>query len=457
MSQAAAPTGWQLLYRSPLLRLLVIILLFGILLLPWYGAYRLLGSTESPATHLSSSLPTPIGQQMMTAPLLVIPYTEHITNVETVLDDNQESTVRTRDIFTDHTAVILPNVLDIQATLSTIQASIPANNPQTAYEASITLEGRYDYGFILEATEGKRTIRWEQAFLAVGLSDPRGLTAHQGMQWGADTLMLRPNTQLHPTLPSGFHVALPAVETEERPQETIQDFRLTLQLQGQQSLFFSPLGEITTLDIRSDWPQPHFNGDLLPDEQEQSASGFTAHWEVDNLVRNFPQYWQLDQASAYQPDQFKLGATLAPQKTFQTTQLSLLQASLVLIALLFISYFTFELWREQRLYLLQFMVAACLTLLFNVALHALQPYVAWPASYIIAAAGTSLLLWLYSWAIWRNVINGLLIALLSGAFYAITYSLLQQPAYQGLAICSVLALAILLLTLASARLVQPFT
>jgi len=40
-------------------------------------------------------------------------------------------------------------------------------------------------------------------------------------------------------------------------------FQFALNLQGSQNLAFTPIGNVTTVELRSDWSSPSFNGNWL--------------------------------------------------------------------------------------------------------------------------------------------------------------------------------------------------
>ncbi len=436
-----APPCHKALANSYTLRLFILSLLFGLLIACFYAVPNVIQSDSA-----SSPLPTQTGIQHISGPILIIPYTEHVTSIETVTSDNQESRVLSKDIFTDYTTLLLPNVLDIKAKLKTQNTTKNPHKAQT-YIATIQLEGRFDYGFILEAEEGKRTLHWDKAWIAVGISEPQGILDNGGLHWGDDLFMLQPSTRLAGVLNTGFHVPLPIPQDEE--EASLQDFELSLTLQGHQGFYVSPLGEVTAISMSSDWETPEFSSNFPPQQQEISRLGFKADWEIPNLVRNYPQFWQLKDSESFDLNSAQIGVTLKQvDPTAQSIQ-QLKHYSMLLLAAVFLSYFALELFRQRQLHLLQYLVVGTLVLMVPLLIHALNQYLAWPQSYIIVAAGVCLLIWLYSWRILRHAGQALFILLVVGGLYALGFWLLDHPDLNwplGLALSCALLLLLLLAT-----------
>ncbi len=87
---------------------------------------------------------------------------------------------------------------------------------------------------------------------------------------------------------TGISLLLPQITANDFPA----NFGFTLQLKGSESLQFAPVGEITEVELHSNWNDPGFEGSFLPTERTVDNEGFTARWKVLNFNRNFPQQWK---------------------------------------------------------------------------------------------------------------------------------------------------------------------
>ena len=104
----------------------------------------------------------------------------------------------------------------------------------------------------------------------------------------------------------------------ERAQKLLADairlqkpipFELIYKLKGVQSLKMLPLARTLNYAASSDWPDPGFQGGLIPNEHQISAKGFTAHWLVSEFNRDFPQIGLRD-ANSGSLDRSGLGVNL---------------------------------------------------------------------------------------------------------------------------------------------------
>ena len=61
---------------------------------------------------------------------------------------------------------------------------------------------------------------------------------------------------------------------------------MVFHLRGSQALTFSTMGKNTQLELRSNWPDPSFQGGWLPVHYEGTEEGFQASWTIPYLSRN---------------------------------------------------------------------------------------------------------------------------------------------------------------------------
>ncbi|MFN3786688.1 MAG: inner membrane CreD family protein, partial [Thiothrix sp.] len=248
---SAQRLGWRVFTVS----LLVLLMLLPLLVIRNIVAER--------STHYANALAQVTNawgkRQTVVGPVLVIPYVEHFTNVDTVTEPNGESRVVSKDIFNDRTAILLPEQLEIRADLQTEQQR---DGIYTAlvYNAKLSINGRFDHSPILQATENDRRIAWDKAYIAIGLDDTRALDTASSLFWNEGRIDLQPGTRLNKLLPNGFHVPL----MMNADSNTSNAFKLTLSLRGSDGLLFAPVGENTAIRISSPWTTPRFIGELSP-------------------------------------------------------------------------------------------------------------------------------------------------------------------------------------------------
>lgn len=452
MNKPAQPGYWQISH-SPGLRALTLGLLALLMLIPLWMVSRVVDDRNQHHQQALGDIAATWGnKQALVGPVLVIPYVEHITSVDTVTEGNGESKVLSKDVYNEHTVAILPTVLDVRADLKEEQR-VRGLHEALVYKANLSLSGRFDYGFLLEEAEGERRIHWDQAFLAIGISDTKAIDKASTLQWGTDKIILQPGTQLPELLPQGVHVPLDKLTGEE----PLHEFKLDLQIRGSDGLLFAPVGEVTTARMTSSWEHPSFQGSILPDKQETNKLGFTAHWEIPNLARNYPQHWLLDGKASYDPTYFTAGVSLYEPVSRYSQIARAAKYGILFVTLTFLTLFAFELAAKQPLHALQYVLVGAAQALFYLILLALAEHLPFKDAYLAAAGVTVGMISLYTWAVLRSFWKALVLLLVLGGLYYVLYHILKLEDYALLAGTGLVALALLMMMFVTRHLHQQAT
>lgn len=351
-------------------------------------------------------------RQQLIGPLLVIPYTDHMTSVDTLTEGGGESKVLSKDVYNDFTAVILPALLEVRADLS--EAPLNKHAIKTsAYKANLSFSGRFDYGYLLSESDADRSIHWSKAYLAFSITDTRALVKATAMQWNEEKIFLQPGSQLAQLSATGLHLPLEKLEAKN----SVHEFKIDLMLQGSEQFLVAPVGETTTARISSSWEQPQFQASLMPNKQEQNKLGFNANWEVASLARHYPQHWLVEDKANYDLNSVYIGVDLTELPSNTDPLKELLDYALwgVLISLGIL--FSFELLNRQAVHLLQYALFAVASLCFFVFLINLSEEFPLKTAYLIASIISLFIIFIHSSLIFKSIFQGLLITILLGAWY----------------------------------------
>ena len=124
------------------------------------------------------------------------------------------------------------------------------------------------------------------------------------------------------------------------------EFSFDISLKGSERLAFVPIGQSTNVSLRSEWPDPSFDGDFIATKREVSESGFSADWHVLDLNRNLPNQWTGDNHNIYDKS---FGVTmLIPVNEYQKNSRSSKYA-LLIITLTFLTFFLSEVINKNNL------------------------------------------------------------------------------------------------------------
>jgi inner membrane protein len=276
----------------------------------------------------------------------------------------------------------------------------------------------------LPAAEGATPLpRWSEATLFVPICDLRGIREIVVARWGDQALNLQPAEYDGLT-----GVSAPVDLTTLRNGQT-RELVLEITLAGTRSLRALPLAAVTTVELRSSWPHPSFDGAFLPASYTVTSDGFDARWQVLELNRGFAQSW-IDQAvGASQLTQAAFGVSLfQPIDIYQRSERALKYAVLF-IALTFMSVFLWEHLAGKRIHAMQYLFVGLALCVFYLLLIALSEHVRFAWSYLVAAAAQALLIGIYLGSGLKDGRVGVVVASALGTVYGLLYLLILSEDY----------------------------
>lgn len=421
-----SPRYLHTLVHSLGFRALSIALLTLLMLIPLFMVMQVVQERQVYHQGVLNEVAATWGQrQTLVGPVLVVPYVEHFTNVDTVTDKDGESRVVSKDIYKDHLAVLLPETLEIRADLAEEHRQRGIYDA-LVYNANISINGTFDHSVLLKASEGERRIQWENAYVMFGIDDPKAISNTPALLWGEDTLALEPGTGMPKLLANGFHAPLPPGEYTDG---ATHPFKLSLKLHGSDGLFFAPVGKNTKTRMSSAWTNPSFQGALLPNTHEINAQGFNATWEISHLVRNYPQAWVASDNQTYDLHNFTAGVSLYESSSLYTQVNRAVKYAILFVSLTFLLLFAFEIGLKRRLHTLQYVLVGGSLALFYLVLLALAEHIGFLYAYIAASSVTVLPLTWYLGGILRDVWRTVGVFVVLALLYGLLYLLLQIEDY----------------------------
>ena len=293
------------------------------------------------------------------------------------------------------------------------------------YQTRLHIEAAFPAATLapLVGAEGSSTVRWAEATLFVPIRDLRGIREITAARWGDQVLNLQPAEY------DGLSgVSAPLDMTALRAGQE-QGFVLELDLAGSRSLRVLPLARVTTVQLRSAWPHPEFDGAFLPVTYRLNAHGFDARWQVLELNRGFPQSWIEHDIGCAQLEATAFGVNLfQPVDTYHRNERALKYAVLF-IALTFMSVFLWEQLTGKRIHALQYLFVGLALCVFYLLLIALSEHVRFVWSYFGAATAQAVLIGTYLGSGLHDRIVGVVVAMAMGAVYGLLYLLILSEQY----------------------------
>jgi inner membrane protein len=390
------------------------------------------------------------GPQLVLGPVLVLPYSLYATDEK----GNITETV--------HYLSLLPDTLNTTGELA------PERRHRGIYEAvvyraSLHVRGGFQAPPLADLGVSEKAIHWAEAFVAVGISDMKGIRNGLSVRWDGQLRPVEPGLPANEVLPRGTAPStttqVMAVANERRRLSKYQGddddetqghaanglnalvpvpdaaalarrhtFAFDLDLNGSNGLLLAPLGRQTNLHLSAPWADPSFIGAFLPTRRTLAAGQFSADWQVLHLNRNYPQHWT-DLSPRPDVDESTFGVRLlVPINEYQKTMRAAKYALLPL-TLTFLIFFFVEVLNRRRFHPFQYILVGLALVIFYVLLLALSEQMPFNAAYGIAAAVIVGLVTAYAAASFRQRRLAVITAGVLTLVYSFVFVVLQLQDY----------------------------
>ncbi len=348
--------------------------------------------------------------QTVIGPVLAVPYKKY----------NQRSNGGT--FTTYHTAYILPEKLKIDGQV------IPEEKKRSIYHVSLyrsdlNLSGKFSNDAFDKLGIDTNNIQWDKCKLIVGISDARGLEQEVALDWNGTKHIMEPSIDRKPVFGTEM------ISSISYKAATSESFNIKLKVKGSTHLHFVPVGKTTTVNLASKWEDPSFDGYYLPDTSTTN-NGFSAKWNILQVSRSFPQYWNDDNSATSQKlynNSFGV-KLIQPADHYIKTQRSVKYAILI-IGLTFVVFFFVEIMQKVRIHPLQYILVGIALIIFYTLLLSISEYTGFNTAYLIAAIATVTLIGTYVWSVVKKgkVAAGFTFSL--AALYTYLFMLIQLEEY----------------------------
>jgi inner membrane protein len=409
--------------RTPGFKLFLALVVGAVLTIPLVSVYLLNYDRRSQQEEATSSITAGWGgAQVMSGPVLVIPYRANVT--ETVLE-NGVNVTRTSEVTKELTlapeAVALSTELRPEVRKRSIYRAV-------VYGAAVSGKARFALPPELARTGvDPAQMDLARAELRFGLSDPKGLGANPRVRVGAQSLRMLPGTGSGGGRGFFGWVDASAVRSQPLSVDFAFDFR------GNAQLSLAPDAGDTSWRVKSSWPSPSFAGDFLPAGDRVRNDGFSASYRIGNLALG---------RSLARTEAPKVQSTADAEDTPPAASISLIQPvdlysqvdratkyGFLFIGFTFLALLMFDVIGGAPVSPVEYLLMGAALVLFFVLLLAFAEVIGFTPAYLLAAAAIAGLNTAYSAAVlgsWRRA--GFIGGLLAG-LYAVLYVLLSLEAF----------------------------
>ncbi len=420
--------------RSPGFKLGLVILIGALLAIPLLMVYGLVWDRQGQSQTATNSVAAGWGgPQILSGPVMVIPYTEE--TVETVTENGKQ---KSRTITVTKQLYLSPVRNSADVTLDAEEKRLSIYRP-VVYTARINGKAQFSIPDDLNRYGIKADqLLFDRAELRIGVSDARGLQAQNKVTVDGKPVSLRSGKGLLASGSSGFHAFVDWSDGADAPLDVTYDYSM----RGNGRISMVPRAEQTIWNVSSKWPHPGFGGDFLPDERTVSDDGFTATYSIANLAlgQAIVQKEDISPPIQYEPNDYgSYAATRANDPSVsQAVQINLVQPvnlykqvdravkyGFLFIGFTFVAFLMFDIIGGARVAAAEYILTGAGLILFFVMLLAFAELIGFSWAYLVASGAIIGLVSAYSAAIlgsWRR--SGFIAALLAG-LYSLLYVLLS--------------------------------
>ena len=324
----------------------------------------------------------------------------------------------------------------------------------TVYNANVKLKG---YFSAKDFPEDKKVL----GCVSIGLTDTKALIKINKFKIGDMDLEAMSGTMAAPLITNGISGQLGPEHNNTMNKEKIP-FEIDIDFRGSRDISILPLGKKNHFEIKSNWKSPSFSG-VLPTERTIDDNGFSAVWEVSNLIRNYPQIIDInnDQFSDFYQDGVVYneydettyfdnnddGNTIVKVALFDsvTSYTQIYRAcnyGILFIGMSLVVVFIFEVVSKKAAHYVQYGVVGFSLVIFYLLLLSLSEHIGFEWSYLISSLAIVIPNSLYITSMTSSKKFGIGMFIFLSGIYAILFSILRMEQY-ALLTGSLLILAVL--------------
>ncbi|KVL11661.1 cell envelope integrity protein CreD [Burkholderia cepacia] len=362
------------------------------------------------------------GPQTVSGPVLVVPYTE-VTRVrdETPAGGATKTSLRSET----KRLLVFPKTLNVDGTLTT-SVRYRGIHKALVYELTSRLTGTLALPDLkkLPQADGHVSFKVDNAYVAIGIGDIRGLTAQPDVRIGGARFDVEQGTRLD-SLRQGVHANVDLAALAEAGAGAgagaVVPFSIDLPLRGAESVAFAPVGDQNDFSLKSTWPHPSFDGAFLPNNRTVDARGFTGNWRVTSF--NTKAREQIATGNGEGAIETASVSMIEPVNVYLQAERATKYGALF-VMLTFASFFMYELVKRLRIHPIQYALVGLSLALFFLLLLSLSEHIAFAYAYLAASGACIGLLGFYLSFVLHSVKRGAVFSALLAVLYAALYGLL---------------------------------
>lgn len=297
------------------------------------------------------------------------------------------------------------------------------------FQADLSFDATFDLNRTPAAVPPGVELDWDRAEVVVGVSDARGAMEDATLQVNGKNMVLAPAQNLADLVigsdESGrLKLTLLGAGVDEAVKPN-GHFRVTsvLRFSGAQRVAVLAFGKATKMSAQGDWPNPGFDGGFLPSHRAITRHGYSADWSIPFIARGVHAEGAVDSIGGLIGT--ALGTSFVEVADPYQSVSRCLKYVLLFLAMVFLSYFVFEVVTGKRIHPAQYILVGFVQIIFYLLLLSLAERIGFDLAFAVAGSATVALLSINAWWIFSSVREGVRALLAFTLLYTTIFFLLR--------------------------------
>ena len=359
-------------------------------------------------------------------PMLKIPYK---TYTETSTYNKKTKTYLKETQTHINYAYIFPVQLDADVDVNSKTLS-RGNFESAVFTTNMKFVGAYIPSDLTDKGITSEDIIWDKASVIIKTSNLKGIKSEMILKLNDNSYTFQTNYNENNKGYNGYLDVLESgfLKTEDVQNTENSQFSINISFNGSKQIELIPIGKITTMKMSSNWADPSFIGNYLPNDETKTISkdGFKAEWKVLHINRPFSQQ-HLDKIPNL--NEFAFGTKfMVMVDEYQKSERSAKYGFLV-IALTFLIFFLIQTMSKINIHPFQYLMIGLALTMFYTLLVSISEHSNFLKAYLIAGISVIALITLYSKSILKTIKFPVFIGLSLTALYTFIYVIIQLENY----------------------------
>lgn len=380
-------------------KLLMIIGLIIALLVPLELIKQLIYERNGRQKEMVSEVTDKWGDDVLVyGPILKVPY---IIFNETI-SKNSDGSIDTIVKKTKEYVYFTPDKLNIEANVKAKNLSRGMYDA-AVFTSNLNFTGNFDVPDFDVLNINPETVLWNETTILLPTSNLRSIKNEVKLEFQGKKLILEPQYsgqgQEHglETLSTGFLKLGNFFKTAKST-----GFSLKLEYNGSESLKVVPIGRKTTMKMTSNWSDPSFCGNFLPDDESKvvNGSGFQADWKILQMNRPFPRYFK---GSIPNLSNHSFGVNfIVTADQYQQNERTVKYGILV-ITLSFLTFFMVQVLNRLKINIVEYVMIGIAMTLFYTLLLSISEHTGFTVAYLISSGAVISMIAIYAFSFLKNI------------------------------------------------------